>query len=229
MNMAGSNPFQPIIDFYEGLYRQKKEAEEKGDIVGQIIPDLLFVDVYRVLAKPEERTPENLAWAAFDVVTLAVPVGKAGKVVKLGKTGGKMFESLILKMAGKGILKEAGKIAEKIGIKEAEKTVAGKSIGEVIKTGTKEAEKVVIFPIKQIDKSAAKKTIKYTLAGAAGGYIVGRTGTGDENGSTEDFWDKVPIVGDVKRAFEKFNQTVDRTVLFLAGLGAAYLIYKLKR
>ncbi len=231
------NPFQPLIDFYEGLYRQKKEAEAKGDIAGQIIPDLLFVDVYRVIAKPEERTPENIAWAGFDVATVFFPIGKAGKVVKFGKTGikagGNVFESLIVRMAGKGIIKEAGKIAEKIGIKEAEKTVAGKTIGEVLATGTRTAREVIAIPVKAIDESAMKRGLKYSLLGGGLGYLVGRAGTGEVHATSseeEKSWvDYIPVLGDVKRAIQNVNRTVDKTAWLVLGAVGVYAYFRLKK
>ena len=224
------NPFQPVIDFYEGLYRQKKEAEEKGDIAGQIIPDLLFTDVYKVIAKPEERTPENIAWAGFDIATVFFPIGKAGKVVKFGKAGGKMFESLILKMAGKGILKEAGKIAEKVGIKEAEKTVAGKTIGEILATGTRSAREFIAIPVKAVDESAMKRGLKYGLAGVGLGYFAGRAGTGEGEPGDEESWiDRVPVLGEVKKTVQNVNRTIDKTAWLVLGAVGAYAYFKLRK
>ncbi len=236
------NPIQPVIDFYEGLYRQEKEAEEKGDIAGQIIPDLLLVDTYKVIAHPEERTPENLAWAGFDIATTFFPLGKAGKVVKLGAKGGKMFESLIVKMAGEGILKEAGKIAEKIGIKEAgeiaekvgvkeaEKTVAGKTIGEILATGTRSAREFIAIPVKAVDESAMRRGLKYGLGGVGLGYLAGRVGTGDSSsGDQEDFWDKIPIIGDIKRTVQNVNKTVDKTAWLVLGAVGVYAYFKLRK
>ncbi len=194
---------------YEDLYKWEKRSEKTGDLAGQLIPSLAGVDVYKVIAHPEERTPENIGWAAFDVATLIVPVGKVAKV------GGKMFESL----------------AAKLGIKAGEEILfpVGKTVEEIARTGAKIPAELITQAEKQavklVDSNAMKRFLKIGIPVGGAAYLIGRAGTGEEK--TEDEGPHIPVVSD----FVKFARDTNKVINVVAVVGITLIllivVYKL--